>query len=88
MIPIPRKGVFKGVRGEEAARHVRHVEDVIITAKPDQRLEPLPEAGSYLGFIFARAPIAAEAEAAVRDAHSRLAFAVDPAIDLRATSPV
>jgi ATP-grasp domain/L-amino acid ligase C-terminal domain 2/ATP-grasp N-terminal domain len=88
MIPIPRKGVLKGVRGEEAARQVRHVEDVIITAKPDQRLEPLPEAGSYLGFIFARAPIAADAEAAVRDAHGRLAFVVDPAIDLRATSPV
>ena len=32
------------------------IEDLRITAKPDQLLEPLPEAGSYLGFIFARAP--------------------------------
>ena len=33
-----------------------------MTAKPDQLLEPLPEAGSYLGFIFARAPRAPDAE--------------------------
>jgi hypothetical protein len=58
------------------------VEDVLITAKPDQLLEPLPEAGSYLGFIFARAPLARDAEAAVREAHRRLTFTVDAAIDV------
>ena len=35
---------------------VPHVEEVRITAKPDQLLEPLPEGDSYLGFIFARGP--------------------------------
>jgi hypothetical protein len=83
MMPIPRRGVFKGVSGEEEARRVPYIEDVRITAKPDQLLEPLPEAGSYLGFIFARAPQAGLAEAAVREAHRRLAFAVDAAIDVR-----
>jgi biotin carboxylase len=84
MIPIPRRGVLRSVAGEDRARTVRHVEDVRITAKPDQLLEPLPEAGSYLGFVFARAPLPSEAEAAVREAYRRLVFTVDGAIDVRA----
>src|SRR5262249_33971685 len=72
MIPIPQRGHLKKVAGEEAARAVVHVEDVRITAKRDQLLEPLPEAGSYLGFIFARASAPAAAEDAVRRAHRQL----------------
>jgi biotin carboxylase len=77
MIPIPRRGIFKGVTGEGSARGVGGVEDIRITAKRDQLLEPLPEAGSYLGFIFARAARAEEAELAVRRAHERLVFSID-----------
>jgi biotin carboxylase len=80
MIPIPRLGVFKAVEGEEASRATAYVEEVRVTAKRDQLLEPLPEAGSYLGFIFARATLPKEAEQAVREAHSHLSFAIDPAI--------
>jgi biotin carboxylase len=83
MIPIPRRGFLRSVMGEDRARAVPHVEDVRITAKQDQLLEPLPEAGSYLGFVFARAPLPSEAEAAVREAHQRLEFTVDGAIDVR-----
>jgi predicted xylose isomerase-like sugar epimerase len=82
MIPIPKRGLLKRVDGEAAARAVRHVEDVRITAKIDQLLEPLPEAGSYLGFIFARAASADEANRAVREAHGALTFTVDPKIDV------
>jgi biotin carboxylase len=82
MIPIPRRGVFRGLSGEEAARGIPFVEDLRITAKQDQRLERLPEAGSYLGFIFARAPGAADAEGAVREAHRRLSFRIDAPIDV------
>jgi len=49
---------------------------VTITAKPGQLLEPLPEAGSYLGFIFSRGVLPADAEASVREAHRRLQFAI------------
>jgi biotin carboxylase len=84
MIPIPGRGVYKGVSGQDAARLVPFVEDVQITAKVDQLLEPLPEAASYLGFIFARAPLAAQVEAAVREAHRRLVFSVVAPIDVRA----
>jgi len=82
MIPIPARGVFRRVAGEDDARGVPFVEDLRITAKRDQLLEPLPEAGSYLGFIFARAPDRGQAEAAVREAHARLAFTITPAIDV------
>ncbi len=78
MIPIPRRGVFRGVDGVEAARGVPHIVDIQITAKPDQRLLPLPEGASYLGFIFARAGRAADVDAALRAAHMRLHFAIDP----------
>ena len=38
MIPIPRRGVFRGVEGLDAARLVDGVEDIRITAKDDQVL--------------------------------------------------
>jgi len=76
MIPIPSRGLYKGVQGETEARAVPGVTEVRITAKVGQLLETLPEAGSYLGFIFARGATAAAAEAAVRAAHQKLTFAV------------
>jgi hypothetical protein len=78
MIPIPRRGIYRGVDGVDAARAVQHVHDVRITAKADQLLLPLPEGASYLGFLFARADRAADVEGALRAAHARLAFAIDP----------
>jgi biotin carboxylase len=85
MIPIPRRGLLKRTLGEDGARAVPHVESVHITAKTDQLLEPLPEAGSYLGFIFSRADSAEEAEKAVRLAHSRLSFVIESPIQVNAT---
>jgi biotin carboxylase len=82
MVPIPRRGVFRRAEGEEEARAVPFVDDVRITAKADQLLEPLPEAASYLGFIFAFAPTVSEVASALREAHARLQFQIDPAIDL------
>jgi len=76
MIPIPARGMLKGVTGEDDARRVAGVTGVRITAKLGQLLEPLPEAGSYLGFIFARGATAADAERAVREAHGKLTFDV------------
>jgi biotin carboxylase len=77
MIPIPHRGIYKGVEGEDAARRVEHVTDVRITAKQDVRLVPLPEGRSYLGFIFARAAAALDVERALRIAHARLRFVIE-----------
>ena len=80
MIPIPREGIYAGTEGLDDARCVSGVEDVIITAKPGQRLVPLPEGNSYLGFIFARAKSPAEAERALRMAHEKLRFEIAAAL--------
>jgi biotin carboxylase len=76
MIPIPKRGLYKGVGGEGAARGIPNVEDVVITAKPGQLLEPLPEGDSYLGFVFARAADAGTVVRTLRAAHSQLAFEI------------
>jgi biotin carboxylase len=76
MIPIPRRGVYKGVSGEDRAHGIPGITEIRVTAKTDQLLEPLPEAGSYLGFIFARAPRASDAEMAVRKAFGHLRFEI------------
>jgi hypothetical protein len=80
MIPIPRGGVLRSVEGIEAARAVPAVDDVVITARTDQRLVPLPEGASYLGFIFAHAGTPAAVEQALRDAHATLRFTIDPGL--------
>jgi biotin carboxylase len=82
MVPIPKRGVLKRVEGIDRALQTPRVEEILITAKPDQVIEPLPEAGSYLGFIFARAEDPTAAEAAVREAHRRLTLVIDPLIDV------
>jgi biotin carboxylase len=84
MIPIPKRGLLKRVEGEHAARAVPGVEDVRITAKMDQLLETLPEAGSYLGFIFARGGTSEYAERAIRAAHAQLEFQIEPEIEVNA----
>jgi biotin carboxylase len=76
MIPIPSRGMYKGVKGEDDARAVPGVTGVHITAKVGQLLEQLPEAGSYLGFIFARGATPEAAAASVRAAHTQLTFEI------------
>lgn len=83
MIPIPSRGLYKGVRGEIEARAVPGVSGVQITAKAGQLLEPLPEAGSYLGFIFARGGTPQAAEASARAAHAQLTFDIASEIAVR-----
>jgi biotin carboxylase len=81
MIPIPKDGVYEDVEGVESAVAVAGVEDVVITAKQGQRLAKLPEGASYLGFIFARAASAADAESALRNAHAALRFRIATALE-------
>jgi biotin carboxylase len=82
MIPIPRGGMLRGWSGAEDACAVPGVTGVEITAKPNQPVVPLPEGASYLGFIFARGETPAFVEAALRAAHARLSFRIEPTIVL------
>ena len=77
MIPVPGGGVLRAVNGIEAARAVAGVDDVVITAL-GQRLVPWPEGDRYPGFIFARGDTPAQVEAALREAHRRLEWEIEP----------
>lgn len=82
MIPIPRRGVYRGVHGVNDASAVAGIDDVRITAKADEHLLPLPEGRSYLGFIFASGDDPARVEQSLRDAHDALTFDIDREIAL------
>ncbi len=77
MLPIPRPGVLRQVRGQDEARLVPGVEGVVITVPAGERLVPLPEGDRYLGFVFARAGSAMEVESALRVAQQRLLVDVE-----------
>ncbi|HWN67263.1 MAG TPA: ATP-grasp domain-containing protein [Haliangium sp.] len=68
MLPVPRPGVLRAVRGVEDASAVAGVQDVVITARPGDVLVPLPEGRSYVGFLFAGGPEPAQVTAALRRA--------------------
>ena len=77
MIPIPRAGVLREVRGLPQARAVADIEDVTISAHLGQTLVPWPEGSRYPGFIFSRAATPERAEKALREAHALLEFVID-----------
>ena len=78
MIPIPRRGIYRGLEGLAVAQGVPGITSVSITAEPGQIIAPPPDGATYLGFLFARAASPAEAETALRIAHSLLHFDIRP----------
>ena len=80
MIPVPRNGVFEGVFGEEAARSIRGITGLEITARVHDAIAAWPEGSSYLGFLFARENTPERVEQALREAHKKLSFAITPTL--------
>ncbi|MBI2509892.1 MAG: ATP-grasp domain-containing protein [Betaproteobacteria bacterium] len=78
MIPIPRRGIYQGVHDLDSASEVPGITGIRITAQPGQIVAPPPEGASYLGFIFSLCATPAEAEMALRRAHARLLFDIQP----------
>ncbi len=83
MLPIPRSGRLRAVHGIEAARAVPFIQDVKITIPLANLVVALPEGASYLGFMFARAETPAEVEAALRQAHRKLRFDIQPSLAVK-----
>jgi biotin carboxylase len=80
MIPVPGSGVLEDVTGADEAGRVPHVTDVQITARLHDEILAWPEGSSYLGFIFAKAEGPTTAEQALREAHSKLHFQIQPTL--------
>ena len=74
MIPVPRAGIYQGVRGVDRAEAL--VDEVIITAKEGQLVLRLPEGNTYLGFLFAHGETASRVEERLRLAHKYLEFEI------------
>jgi hypothetical protein len=80
MIPIPTAGFYEGVRGVDRAEQVTGIDSIEISAKLQQKLLPLPEGASYLGFIFARGESPELVERSLREAHGHLRFQISAEI--------
>lgn len=78
MIPIPGAGILKRVEGLLEAQRTPFVKELSIEVREGYELVPLPEGNSYLGFIFAEAPSAEQAEQALRHAHDCLNIVIAP----------
>ena len=78
MIPIPRRGIYRGVRNLGSALEVPGITGIRITAQAGQIIAPPPDGASYLGFIFSLCANPAEAEMALRLAHTSLLFDIQP----------
>lgn len=83
MIPVPRSGIFDEVKGLRQATSVPYITQIDVTARFKDYVEGWPRGSSYLGFIFARAPQPAQAEAALREAHSLLRFHLSPRLPVQ-----
>lgn len=82
MIPVPAAGIYESVSGIEEARNIEGIENIVITAKTGQKLTPLPEGASYVGFIFAGGASPAAVENSLRLAHARLRFETLASLDV------
>jgi formate-dependent phosphoribosylglycinamide formyltransferase (GAR transformylase) len=74
MIPVRSAGVYKTVRGVDDAEAI--ADEVIVTAKEGQRVLPLPEGNTYMGFLFAYGETALSVEERLRRAHNALQFEI------------
>jgi biotin carboxylase len=72
MLPIPRAGVLREVRGQDEARAVPGIAGLEISIGRGRPVVPLPEGDRYLGFVFARGETPAQVEQVLRTAHARL----------------
>ena len=85
MIPIPQAGIYRRVEGLEEALRTPGIEEITISAKEGQKILPLPEGSSYLGFIFARGSSPQQVEDALRQAHKGLRLEIAPSLDVTPT---
>ena len=76
MLPIPKAGVLKEVRGQAEARAVPGVTGLEISIAPGKAVRALPEADRYLGFLFARGETPEQVERTLRTAHGQLEIVI------------
>jgi len=86
MIPTPGEGTLRRVEGVLAAQRVPGIDDLVIAVREGYTLTPLPEGGSYLGFMFAHADTPEEVESALRTAHACLDIVIAPSLPVQSVA--
>lgn len=87
MLPAPTAGRVTAVRGVDAARAVEGVTEVVVSVGVGEMVLPLPEGDRYAGFVFARADLADDVEAALRRAWARLEIEVTASSEENTVDP-
>jgi len=87
MIPTPGAGTLRRVEGVLAAQNVPGIDDLVISVREGYELVPLPEGGTYLGFMFAHADTPEEVESALREAHACLNIVIAPSLPVVSIAP-
>ena len=86
MIPTPGAGTLRRVEGVMAAGRIPGVREVSITVREGYELVPLPEGGTYLGFVFALGESPAGVEASLRRAQETIRVVVAPSLAVEVAS--
>ena len=86
MIPTPGAGTLRRVEGVMAASRIPGIREVSIAVREGYELTPLPEGGSYLGFVFALGEDPAAVEASLRRAQDTIRVIVAPSLAVEVAS--
>ena len=86
MIPTPAAGTLRRVEGVIAASRIPGIREVSITVREGYALIPLPEGGTYLGFVFALGEDPAGVEASLRRAQEAIRVVVAPSLAVEVAS--
>ena len=86
MIPTPGAGTLRRVEGVMAASRIPGIREVSIAVREGYELTPLPEGGSYLGFVFALGEDPAAVGASLRRAQDTIRVIVAPSLAVEVAS--
>ena len=86
MIPTPAAGTLRRVEGVMAASLIPGIREVSISVREGYALVPLPEGGTYLGFVFALGEDPAGVEASLRRAQEAIRVVVAPSLAVEVAS--
>ena len=86
MIPTPAAGTLRRVEGVMAASLIPGIREVSISVREGYALVPLPEGGTYLGFVFALGKDPAGVEASLRRAQEAIRVIVAPSLAVEVAS--
>ena len=86
MLPTPAAGTLRRVEGVMAASLIPGIREVSISVREGYALVPLPEGGTYLGFVFALGEDPAGVEASLRRAQEAIRVVVAPSLAVEVAS--